>query len=220
MGHRIRETTGKARLTFRELHERVGEPGFRDLYVISTNLSKQVAQTFSYEDTPDVTIAYAVRMSMSIPLYFRSIRRNRHVMVDGGVTRNYPLNIFDHTDFLVNPANGETVDYNTSPGYVFNHETLGFRLDSKDEIAYNEQGWSNVPRSIHSIADYAKTLMGFMMESANKSHLHGNDWNRTVFIDTLGVKTTDFNLSRKKIKDLVESGKEGAEKYFEWRNSQ
>ena len=35
-------------------------------------------------------------------------------------------------------------------------------------------------------------------------------------IDTLGVKTTEFDLSDQKKKELEESGKAGALKYFDW----
>jgi NTE family protein len=57
-----------------------------------------------------------------------------------------------------------------------------------------------------------------MMEMANKAHLVDEDWNRTIFIDTLDVKTTDFNLSQQKINALVASGTTGVEKYFAWRD--
>jgi NTE family protein len=55
-----------------------------------------------------------------------------------------------------------------------------------------------------------------MMDMANKTHLHENDWHRTVFIDTLGIRTTDFNLSGEKIDALLQSGEKGMNKYLEW----
>ena len=51
---------------------------------------------------------------------------------------------------------------------------------------------------------------------ANKAHLHENDWQRTVFIDGMGVGTTDFDLSDKRVSDLVQSGQDGATNYFKW----
>ncbi len=51
--------------------------------------------------------------SMSIPLYFQAIfNEEDEVLVDGGVTRNYPVDLFDHKKYLDNDANGEAVDYN------------------------------------------------------------------------------------------------------------
>jgi NTE family protein len=54
---------------------------------------------------------------------------------------------------------------------------------------------------------------------ANKKHLHKNDWGRSVFIDSLDVNTTDFDLPDTKIKDLIESGGNGVKKHFNWRDS-
>ncbi|UOQ72960.1 hypothetical protein MUN79_02960 [Hymenobacter cellulosilyticus] len=45
----------------------------RDLYTTGTNLTRQCGQVFSYETHPDMRVADAVRISMSIPLYFRAV---------------------------------------------------------------------------------------------------------------------------------------------------
>ena len=129
------------------------------------------------------------------------------------------MTIFDHKKYLDNAKNGGKVSYNKTGGYLFNNETLGFRLDTKDEIELNEKDWSNLPQKIDSILDYATALVGFMRVMANKSHLHKNDWNRTIFIDTLTVKTTDFDISETMIKKLIESGRDGTKEYFKWRES-
>ena len=50
-------------------------------------------------------------------------------------------------------------------------------------------------------------------------HLHQNDWNRTVFIDTLGVRSTEFSLKQEKINALIESGHNSVKKYFDWRDT-
>ena len=53
---------------------------------------------------------------------------------------------------------------------------------------------------------------------ANKKHLHKNDWNRTVFIDSLDVETTDFDLADTQVKALIKSGIKGVSDHFNWRN--
>jgi NTE family protein len=218
IGNLIRNKTGKKNLTFQEL-KKINNT--LDLYLVGTNLSDQVSEIFSHEHTPDVEIRDATRMSMSIPLFFRCVRygTDRDIMVDGGVAWNYPLNIFDNKTYLNNPQNGDPVEYNKAEGYVFNHETLGFRLDTLKEIDLNKSNWANVPKDIDNILNYAMALVGFMHTMANKKHLHKNDWNRTIFIDTLDVNTTDFDLSRSKIDGLIESGKKGVLDYFDWRDN-
>ena len=47
-------------------------------------------------------------------------------------------------------------------------------------------------------------------------HLHSDDWARTIYIDTMEVKTTDFEIPDSRKKDLISSGQKGAQEYFEW----
>lgn len=220
MGQYIRKKTGSENFTFGDLYEstKSSNNSFRLLYLIATNLTQQKAEIFSHEHSLSVPIKNAVRMSMGIPLYFRSVKKFDDIMVDGGVAYNYPINLFDHKKYLSNPKN--VGDFKTDEkGYVFNYETLGFRLDSKESIQHNRDDWENVPVKIKNIKDYAIGILNFMMEMANKGHLQKSDWNRTIFIDTKGVKTTDFDLTEDKINDLIDSGKNATEKYFEWRDN-
>jgi len=220
IGQLIKAKTGSDSYTFGELDEsiRLSSSNFKSLYLVATNLSLQKPEVFSHEKTPSVPIKDATRMSMSIPLYFRSVRKFEHIMVDGGVSYNYPINLFDNKKYLANKKN---IGLNKidEKGYVFNHETLGFRLDSRETIQYNRDDWKNVPIEIKGIKDYALGLVNFMMEMANKGHLQTNDWNRTIFIDTLDVKTTDFNLTTDKITSLIKSGESCTKDYFTWRDA-
>ncbi len=81
-----------------------------DLRVVATNLSTRSAQIFSVATTPTVPVAEAVRMSMSIPLFFAAVTYNGAVHVDGGAVWNYPIEMFDEP--TVSAA------------------TIGFRLDN------------------------------------------------------------------------------------------
>jgi NTE family protein len=219
IGRYIQQKTGKSDFTFGELNEQAKTKGFKNLYVIATNLSEQRAEIFSHEHSPAMPIQDAVRMSMSIPLYFFSVLKNQSVMADGGVTWNYPINLFDNKKYVSNPQNYIKVDYSDNPEYVFNYETLGFRTDSKQVIEYSKDNWAIEPIKINNLKDYAGAVINFLMEMANKSHLHQNDWNRTVFIDVLDVKTTDFKLPAAKIQALISSGKTCTSEYLKWRDT-
>lgn len=75
--------------------------GFRDIYFIGTNISTGFAEVFSYERTPRICIADAVRISMSMPLFFASKRSPRgDVYVDGGLIDNYPIKLFDRKEYV------------------------------------------------------------------------------------------------------------------------
>ena len=52
--------------------------------------------------------------------------------------------------------------------------------------------------------------------SQNNQHLHSDDWQRTIYINTKDVKTTEFDLSDVQKNTLVESGENGATDYFIW----
>jgi NTE family protein len=227
----IKKKLGDPNATFKHL-QAAKKP---DLYVYGTNLSTCFGEVFSIEHTPNVRIADAVRISMSIPLFFAAVRNPRDdVYVDGGVLDNFPVKLFDRQKYI-DAANLATMaaqrpyydKENTrflkkqpsSSPYVYNKETLGFRLDSKQEIGVFRYGAEPAHEKIDNFFDYVKALVGTMMESQANSHLHSDDWQRTIYIDSLGVKTTEFDLSDAKKKKLEESGAKGARDYLTWFNN-
>lgn len=221
MRRQLYSLIGDADITFAGLEEKAAKQGrFKELFVVGTNLSAQLESVFSAKSTPDVPIADAVRISMSIPFFFAAVRRLGDLLVDGGVTWNYPLDLFDDKSYKPAAKAGHLVNYPTrySDTHIFNKETLGFRVDTMDEIKAEIEGWGSPPRDINNLVDYSAALVGFILDMANKSHLHKNDWHRTVFIDAGGVGTTEFHLSEKKIAMLVGNGEKGARDYFKWFN--
>lgn len=229
-GELIKKKLGSSKATFRDLHDNQDLP---DFYVVGTNLSTGFSETFSYERHPEMSLAEAVRISMSIPLFFRAVRNGdrQDVYVDGGVQLNYPVKLFDREKYIDMDDEKEAARYTgyynkenarfllARPGhspYVYNRQTLGFRLDTAKEIAlfrYNEpiQG-----KEIKRFPEYARALISALMQVQENIHLHSDDWQRTLYINTLDVKTTDFELSSEKKQDLVEQGIVGAETYFKW----
>ncbi len=91
--------------------------------------------------------------------------QGKQIFVDGGVTWNYPLDLFDDKKFVVNPAAGinpQDMNYDTvyDDNHVYNKETLGFRVDTKDEIKAEKDSWRLPPVEINDFFDYAKALVG------------------------------------------------------------
>jgi len=202
---------GDAGLTFAALAARAKETPekYRELYMIGTDLSAQKAVVYSAERTPDTPIWQALRISMSLPLVFASMKSDRDICVDGGLSWNYPLDLFDHPRYKAG-AEGE------SDAPLYNTATLGFRVDSRAEIQA-ERSHFNLPRAeVHNLVDYLKALAGFAIDMANHAHLKDADWHRTVFIDSQGVGTTDFGIDEKQQMALIDSGRQGAEDYLQW----
>ena len=75
---------------------------YKDLHVYSYNADQNRLYEFSYQTTPDVPIAEAVRASMSIPFFFQPWKFSGDLaekypgkFIDGGVFYNYPITTFD-----------------------------------------------------------------------------------------------------------------------------
>lgn len=193
-------------ITFQQLAEKG-----KELYIVGTDVNEKEYLIFSHEKHPDMKIVDAVRISMSIPLFFRAIRKDKKYFVDGGVYYNYPINIFDDKRYLFDLEMGESI------GKVFyNKETLGFRVDTPEEINQELKNEPLPDLKIESLKDYIQALIGGLIDIANKRHLNDFDWHRTVYINSLGISATDFSLSRKDKINLMESGKKGILDYYTW----
>ncbi|WP_224249454.1 patatin-like phospholipase family protein [Hyalangium gracile] len=190
-------------LTFAQLSALAAkEPGcFRNLYVVTTNLTRQTPEVFSAQTQPDVPIWQAVRMSMSIPLFFEAFRFNNNLYVDGGISWNYPIDLFD--GLLRQPVLGKPA---VAPEVGVCMETVGFSLGTAEQIAHLERFGTPPEVSITDLRTYAKALFSFMLDAANQLRLDPDSMTRTVFIDNANVSTTDFTLSDELKQKLVDNG--------------
>ncbi|MFW6236192.1 MAG: patatin-like phospholipase family protein [Desulfovibrionales bacterium] len=228
VGKIIQKKLGHAEATFSEL-KNAGRP---DLYVTGTNLCTGYSEVFSVERHPTMPLARAVRISMSIPLFFAAVRHGdrNDVFVDGGVMVNYPVKLFDREKYILSSeptAARRTGYYNRenarfllnapdrSP-YVYNRQTLGMRLDTTEEIGLFRYNEPLRGKPVKNFTAFARALLSAAMRVQENQHLHSDDWQRTLYIDTLDVATTDFDISEQKKQALVEEGIRGAETYFQW----
>lgn len=217
----IEKKTGQKHITFKQLKDK---GTFKDMVFIGTNLSTHFSELFSYRTTPDMDIAEAIRITMSIPLFFQSVKTNHNqVYVDGGLLMNYPIKVFDRklyveNNHIIKEYYNHLNDEITSPemAYVYNKETLGFRLDSEKDIRIFHDKASPSIHKINNFQDYVWNVSKTLLDAQLNSHLHSDDWHRTVYINTLGIKTTDFDLTDEQKKALVQSGIDHTKAYFEW----
>ena len=232
MGNYIKEKTGNSESTFEDIYKlkKEGYP-FRDIFLIGSNLSTGFSEIFSHEHTPNLCVADAARISMSIPLFFAAVRGMRgDVYVDGGLLDNYSIKVFDRLKYV--KTNHVRTEYYEEinetlkdkprkiSDYVYNKETLGFRLDSEAEIAMFRDNAEPPIREIEDFFDYTKALLNTLIDFQNNVHLHNDDWQRTIYIDSLGVSSIDFNIKDEKKEELVQSGIKHTEKYLDWFNDE
>lgn len=200
--------TGNADITFRELKDK----GFKELYITGTCLNRQNLTVFSAETYPNMKIKDAVRISMSIPLYFKAVfidsagktykrpvkNQKLDIMVDGGIIGNFPIFIFDKTveDSLGNHKR------------IANAETLGIRIDSDDQIQSDNLNKELVPLDIQNFRDYISAFYVLVLENLNRNQLIKADWDRTISISSVGISPRIKRLSNEQKNRLIKSGRD------------
>ena len=215
IGEIIESKTGKPDLTFKDLHK-LKLNNKKELYITATNLSKQTKVFFSYETYPEMEIRNAVRISMSIPMYFTAVRidkdgnitndKNADVFVDGGIIANYPIQIFDELKYATTK---------NKEAEIVNFETLGLRLDSKEQIEYDNAQNGLAPYEISDFKTYTESFYNIIIENLNRQNLTEDDWKRTISINTLGIGPKIKRLSKEEKLNLMNSGKQAVKAYFE-----
>ena len=155
-------------------------------------------------DPDDLGVALAVRMSMSIPIFFEPVKfanpqtGREHLIVDGGMLSNFPVWLFDAEE----------------PQWP----TFGLKLIQKDPKApvAGDFPEREAPRGgISEVLEYLRSLVDTMMAAHDRLYIEESEFDRTIAIDTLGVGTTEFDLSSERAIDLFESGRVAAEKFLE-----
>ena len=220
LGNIIKKKTGSEHTTFKDLKTLAeSQPdSFRELYVVATNLNRQYPEIFSVEENINTPIVNAVRMSMSIPLFFKSVSWNGFVMVDGGMGYNYPIDLFDSRKYVKDTGNIETRKLEQGDIEI-NKETLGLWLDTREGIDNLRNRIPRSSRNINNLKTFAFSMVDYLMEMANMAHLEEYDWDRSILIDSLDVKATDFDGVKARAADLVESSKKGVIEYFKTVNT-
>jgi len=213
--------------TFNDLQQKIaeGSSNYKYLFLTGSNLSSGKCEIFSHLHTPNMIIADAVRISMSIPILLRphkcfiKVRNDgiddivvdtaklNSLYVDGGLLNNFPITMFDTTRI--------TDDIETN---FINNETLGFRLVSSDlkskyESLFKELEEKNSDKSTWT---YLSMLINFYFASEETNHsVRSKDQERTIYIDDQGISAIKFDLKDIEKQKLIDSGKKGVEDFLQ-----
>lgn len=187
----IAQRLGSADATFADLAQRAREnDGYRPLWVVGTDISTNRSRVFSADTHPDLPLAEAIRISMSIPFFFAARQLEEGgkegVYVDGAVLRSYPISIFD-------------VDGRANP------ETLGFHLGTSP---IEHQPVNNI---VEFTGQLFKSLVDVQLDALCRSP---EDVARTVFIDCSKVESTNFKISPTQQCGLMEIGAQATAEYL------
>lgn len=156
-------------------------------------------------DPKKFSIAKAIRMSTSIPYFFDPVMLRKRpalrkgepfskqfvYVVDGGILSNFPLWLFDKEN---------------AKGQDKRIPVIGYQLVGQTD---------HRPRDIKGPISMFQALFGTMMDAHDERYIEDFNQFRTVKIPTLGVETTQFNISREKSDELFQSGVGAASRYFD-----
>lgn len=157
----------------------------KDILVLPDDLVKYGIDPMEFE------IAKAVRMSISIPFYFKPVKfkykEDMSYVVDGGVLSNFPIWIFD--------VSGK-------PRWP----TFGFKfIDPK--ITSKGSGKKD-------IVSFAFDIINTMLDKNEEIYIKNKDFVRTISIPSSSTKATQFNISDNKRLELFNDGYEAGEKFI------
>lgn len=152
----------------------------------------------------DFPIASAVKMSVSIPVFFEPVRLldkegKEHVIVDGGLLSNFPVWLLD--------------DGKAGPLYP----TFGFKFIHTEK----EGGSRECPPQVN-IAEYLKSIVSTSLDAIDNSHLSAGDFERTIGIpaqvevdgESRRISGTDFGITAEESRALFLNGKTAAENFL------
>ena len=161
----------------------------KDIVVITTDLYTTKVKIFSKQLTPDFELAKAVRISSSMPGLLKATEYNGQLLVDGDLSRSWPI-------WKLIPS---LFDYNC--------RILEFRLEGSKERFKME-----------NTADYLNSVYTVFSNFA-ADHVISTYENRDKFdyirLDAGDVNVTDFNLSQEGKKALYDKGYKITKNFFE-----
>ncbi|HET7303928.1 MAG TPA: patatin-like phospholipase family protein [Segeticoccus sp.] len=154
---------------------------------------------------PDaVPVADAVRASMSIPFFYEPVKLRDETtdevtwLVDGGMLSNFPVDVFDRQD-----------------GRAPRWPTLGIKLSARASALAER------PQPVHGTISMTRAMVSTMTGFFDHLHLdQPATLARTIFVDTLGVRSTDFHLDRETQQALFASGQDAARRFLDGADGQ
>lgn len=87
----IEAKTNNPTMTLQDLYKLTG----KKLILTTVCMNTMEACYLSYETHPDLPLYLAIRMSISIPLFYTPVRYNDKLYIDGGAIDNYPIQLFE-----------------------------------------------------------------------------------------------------------------------------
>lgn len=209
---------GSARVTLGQLHARTG----RHLTIIATDTTSRRLRALNHVTAPDCPLFAAVRMSMSIPLFFAEVRWREawglylgeslagHVMVDGGLMANLPLRfILPSTQGLLSSLMGPAPEVASLP--------LGLSIDTSLDVEGAPppvESWSTARLSHSRLAERIEAMVDTMLLGTD---LMLSDASEVPLcrLPAKGYSASEFDMSLPRAEALLASAKKTMATYLD-----
>jgi predicted acylesterase/phospholipase RssA len=204
--------------TFGGLFRRTG----RDLSLVASDTSDVEMLVLNHRTAPDCPVAWAVRMSMSIPFVWREVvwrkewgtYRGRskvgHIIVDGGVLSNFPIRLIAAESFD-DPLVAAVMGSETRAADAGN---LGLLIDEGLAVTGERDdprppGLTGRLRTVQRISRLVDTMMRAQDNMVIKDHEH-----EICRLPAKGYGTTEFDMDPVRLQKLVEGGRAAMRAHF------
>jgi NTE family protein len=155
---------------------------------------------------PDaLNVARAVRMSMSVPIFFEPVTVTdadgmEHVLVDGGLLSNYPMQLFDTPGIPAWPTFGL-------------HLVNAFEVTGLTDRTPPLQDASALTTAL--LRSFVLALGVTALEAHDLQYIQDHNFRRTIPIPTLGIGLLDFGIPYERKLELYQSGYDAAMEFLQ-----
>ena len=184
----LKAKVGSESITFRDLFNKTN----KDLIVVATNIHKYKTVFFSKDQTPDMDVVTAVKMSLCIPIFFNPVKYDDEYYVDGGLTCHYPIEYIDPSEYKI------TLGVLVLPDYCIFEDCLDNSTSTQDV--------GNIKQcaKIDTIEEYIFSILGCpvfkQIQQSFKNH------NNITLLIINNKNPVDFSLSQSEKLTFVDSG--------------
>lgn len=211
--------------TLRTFRERTGS----HLSLVASDMDSQKMLVLNHRTAPDCPVAWAVRMSMSIPFLWQEVRWKSdwgeyrgegiegHAIVDGGVLSNFPIHLLTSKDPEVAAIMGDD-DLDAVPNLgLLIDETLeiegAVETGEKRSAAGKERDLS-LDALTRDTVDRIRRLVNAITNTydAPAIRAHAEEICR---LPAKGYGTTEFDMSEERLDALIQAGKKAMEEYLD-----
>jgi len=187
-----------------------------DLSLVASDTSDVEMLVLNHRTAPDCPLAWAVRMSMSIPLVWREVvwreewglyrgrPKKGNIIVDGGVLSNFPIRLIAVQGGADHPLTAALMGVDTDANAAQN---LGLLIDENIPVP-GAADTTKPPlliehaRTVQRIGRLVDTMMGAQDNDEIRAHE-----NEICRLPAKGYGTTEFDMTQERLNALVEAGR-------------